>query len=201
MGSRRLNGLKFILLCGFFLAGAAVPPACANLVINLFAVNTSETGAKEIEVKHYLPAELDAEDILDAGPLKIEYDVDKRLYYASGKFLFNAKESRVFKIRVKDVWRISASEIDVLRVQLERNLEMLKDHEHYGYALQMRDQLNAQMDYILGQQARYSENIDRRIEEYRAYVGMLNEIRDNVYSLDFLKHLSLIHISEPTRPY
>lgn len=158
----------------------------ADLTINLVAVNAAEDKVKEIEVKYYLPKELEPEDVVDAGTLKLEYDVDKGAYMVRSMVQFQPKESKTFKIKVHDIWFIAQEEIDVLRKQLEENLELLKKKDTYDLAMRARDKLNQQLDFILAQQQNYSQNIERRIEEYRAYLGMLNEVRSNIYNLDYL---------------
>lgn len=187
------NKIRLFLWTGCVCAWLLLPAlglAAGELNINLIAVNASQTDPKEIEVKYYLPKELEPQDVLDTGVLKMEYDVDKGSYYVHGMVPFQPKESKTFKIKVKDVWFISQEEIDVLRKQLSENLELLKKKENYDYALRASDKLNQQMDFILGQQQHYSDNIERRIEEYRAYIGMLGDVRNNVYNLDYLANES-----------
>ncbi len=162
----------------------------AQLSINFVAVNPSETQTREIDIDYFLPPELEPDDILETGPLKLEFDVDKNAMYARGKISFGPKESKTFKIRVKDVWKIEPSEVDMLKTQLDITLDALKDDPSYESATYVRDRLYAKMDYILKRQEEFTGNIDRRIEEYRANITTLNEIRDNVYSVDFLKYES-----------
>lgn len=172
--------LLLSLMCLIF-----VPPSFADLTINLVAVNGSEE-VKEMEIKSYLPKELEPSDILDAGLLTVQYDVEKGAYYVSGKMTFQPKESKTFKVKVTDVWRITTEEIGVLKSQLEDNLKLLEKKEDYGSALVARDKLMSQLDYILGQQDTYSQDIERRVEQYRAYADQLKQVRNNIFSLDYL---------------
>lgn len=162
----------------------------AQLAINFIAVNASETRSKDIEVKYYLPPELEPDDVLDTGELKLEYDVDKGAYYAYKLMTFKPKESKTFKVKVKDIWRISKDEIDVLKGQLNENLALLEGKESYSFAQKARDKLVQQLDFILAQQENYSDNIERRIEEYRAYRAAIENIRNSAYDLDYLQHES-----------
>ncbi len=164
--------------------------AYAQVAIRFIAVNASETDSKEIDVKYYLPDELQPEDIVSTGDLDVDYDVDKGLYFVSKKMQFNAKESKTFKVVVRDVWRITEEEINVLKNQVEENLKLLEGSENYDYAVKARDQMIKDIDFIYGQQESYSDNIDRRIEEYRAYKAALEKIRNNAYDLDYLEHES-----------
>jgi len=175
-----------IMLCVFILDHAAAAWAARTLNINFIAVNATDQ-AKAMEIKQYMPAELTAEDIMESGDLKVEYDPDKKIFFVSGKFDFQPKESRTFKVQVKDVWNIQQEEVDLLKRQLDNNIETLRDHESYGAAQEARDEMYQQLDFIMAQQQNYSQNIERRIEEYRAYRNTLENVRNNIYSMDYLK--------------
>jgi len=175
-----------MIIGSLFLCAVLCVPAFADLIINLVAVNPSDE-AKTITVTQKLPQELDLSDILDSGPLKIKFDVNKNFLYAYEDIDFSPKESRTFQIRVNDVWMIDPVEIENLKTQLDITLEILKDDENYQSALYVRDQLIEKMDFILKRQEEFSGNIGRRIEEYRANVKLLQTIRNEIYSQDFLK--------------
>ena len=162
----------------------------AQVAIHFIAVNASETAAKEIDVKYYLPEELQPEDILNTGELDLDYDVDKGQYLVYKKMKFGIKESRTLKVLVRDVWRIEEEEINVLKNQVNENLKLLEGSENYQYAVKAREQMLQEIDYIYNQQKNYSDNIDRRIEEYRAFKAALETIRNNAYDLDYLEHES-----------
>jgi len=185
---------KFFIFL-FVIAGVLVraPAASAQtpLTINLVAVNAKDE-AKQTDVKYYLPRELTPADILDPGELKVDYDVDKAQYFVYGTFSFKAKESRTFKVRVKDVWRVTDQEIDVMKTQLNENFSFIdKNTKNYDEILAAKNKISDQLDFILAQQKTYSKDIGRRIEEYRAYKKMLDQVRTNAYNLDFLKEEGL----------
>jgi len=169
-----------------FIFLASSPASSKDMTINLIAVNATEN-EKKIDVKQFLPKELEPDDIKDTGVLKMDYDVDKGLYYVHEEFTFEPKESKKFSIKVKDVWVIPEDEVDLLRKQLEKNVESLSKHESYGSAKSTAERLNIQLDSVINKQKSYSENIERRIEEYRANLLVLEKLRNSIYNLDFLK--------------
>lgn len=184
----RLSVLRYAALVGLAVVCPLLCPSgvFAQLNMKLVAVNpTDET--KEIEVKQYMPKELELEDILETGDLQIEYDVNKGAYYAYGNVSFAPKESRTFNIKVNDVWQILPEEIDILKKQLENNLEMVEDPETRSDAESAKQLIDEELDAILAQQAQYSENIGRRIEQYRANAARLEQVRDQAYNLSFLE--------------
>lgn len=160
----------------------------ANVNINLVVVNPSEKKTKDTPIQYYLPQELRADDILNTSGLELDYDVDYGAYYVHGTADLDAKESRTIKIEVKDVWRINPEEISILKDQIENNVAMLEGKDYYEAAVMLNEAMVRKLDYILAQQNNYSDNIERRIEEYRAHVDTLREIRDNAFSLDYFRN-------------
>lgn len=186
------NKTFFLIILWFFILNyglLALAAGKGTLSINFIGVNASDQG-QELEINQTLPRELEPSDVLETGDLKLQYDLDKKVYFITGKIQFQPKESKTFKIKVNDVWYIQAEEIDVLKQQLDQNVETLKDQESYAAAQEARDEMDRQIDYIFAQQNSYSDNIERRIEEYRAYRQTLEQIRNNIYSMDFLKYES-----------
>jgi len=184
----------FFLSPIFLLSFVGILSLCPSLVsaqvpltINLVAVNASEE-VKSVNVRQLLPRELSREDILDTGPLKLDYDVDQGAYFVYGNIEFQPKESKTFKVAVKDVWTIDQEEIDLLKLQLEENLTLMKNKENYEFAVIAKEKLATQLDFIIAQQTSYSQNIERRIEEYRSYTSTLDDIRAKAFSLDFFQH-------------
>jgi len=177
----------FISAVVFWALLFVIQPVFAQLTINLVAVNADEEEEKEIEIRYELPEELEPEDILDTGPLEVDYDVNKERYLVKGQVSFKPKESKTFKIKVNDVWHFKSEEMDNLKTQLDSNLKMLEKHENYPAAKRARNLMIEQLDQIFSMQTQYSQNIERRIEEYRSHRKMLEEIRNNIYSMDFLK--------------
>lgn len=161
-----------------------------ELTINFIAVNASENESKEIEVKEYLPKELRMEDIVDPGELELDFDVEKDVLYVTGNLKFGPKESRTFKIKVKDVWKIPAEEVGLLKTQLDTSLKTLEGTAEFSSAGFVRDEIHRKLDYILKKQDEFKGDTGRRIEEYRSSLRELNSIRDKVYSMDFLRYES-----------
>jgi len=160
----------------------------ANMNINLVVVNPSEEATKAAPIKYYLPQELRAEDILNTNGLALDYDVDQGSYYVSGTTDLQPKESKTIKIEVKDVWRINVEEINILKDQIESNVALTEGKDYYEAAVTLKEAMLRKLDYILAQQNNYSDNVERRIEEYRAYVDSLREIHDNAFSLDYFRN-------------
>ncbi len=160
--------------------------AHADIYINLLAVNALET-PKDTPVKYYLPKELDPQDIVDPGGLVLDYDINKAAYYLHGNVSLGSKETKTIKVKVKDVWRIPQEEIDILKAQIKENVDLLDRTDYADASKILGDDMISKLDYIVKQQTQYSDNIERRIEEYRAYLGQLEEIRTNAFSTEYFR--------------
>src|SRR3989338_3758301 len=125
----RINVFKISVLLSAVVLNVFLPAAFAStLAINFIAVNASDE-TRKVPVRYNLPKELAADDVVDPGPLSIDYDVDRGLYYAFAEIDFGPKESKTFKLVVKDVWYIEATEIEILKKQVEANLFLVKDEQ------------------------------------------------------------------------
>ena len=183
----RINVFKISVLMSAIVLNVFLPAAfAATLSINFIAVNASAEPRK-VPVRYNLPKELAAADVVDSGPLTIDYDVDRGMYYAFAEIDFGPKESKAFKLVVNDVWYIETGEIEILKKQVDANLLLVQDQQKKEAAAMARDQLAAQLDYILSKQASLSQDIERRIDEYRAYKDTLENIRNKAFSLDYLE--------------
>src|SRR3989338_1685649 len=94
----RINILKVLVLISAIVLNVSLSTAVAatTLSINFIAVNASDESQK-VPVRYNLPKELSADDVIDAGPLKIDYDVDRGMYFAYAEVEFGPKESKTFK--------------------------------------------------------------------------------------------------------
>ena len=173
----------FLFLLMFFYVFSA--EAAVN--INIVAANASATENKKSPIKYYLPKELAPEDVISTGGLNLDYDIDQSSYYLYGSIELAPKESKTIKVEVQDVWRISADEVDILKKQIDDNISLLAKTPYLESSQILRDNMVRKLDYILAQQNNYSDNIERRIEEYRAYLKDINEIRRNAFTSEYFK--------------
>lgn len=168
-----------------------------NLYINLVAVNGAEI-AKDTPIKYYLPTELKVEDVINTGGLKLEFDIEKSQYYVAGSSTLQPKESKTFKLEVRDVWKIDTNAIDILKEQMEKNLVLLENTPSYDSAVIMRNGMIEKLEYILKRQEQFASDIERRIEEYRANLDALAEIKENAFNLEYLRSGSVSGEKEGT---
>lgn len=188
-----MTNLKKIFQCRFLMIACfaifffgMTEAAFAQIAIKLVAINPSDTN-KTIPVKFFLPKELKPEDIIDIGGFKMDYDVERGAYYIQDDISFQAKESKTFKVMVKDVWKILPQEIDLLKKQLGESLALLEKTSTYDMARQKHDHVLQRIDFIYNKQANYPNDAGRRIEEYRADLRELDQLRRDVFAIDYLE--------------
>ena len=182
---RRLIVSVLVLLLLFINMGVLPHVAFASMYINLVAVNASSDKTRELPLEYYLPKELKPDDILDAAGLSVDYDIDKGQYYVHGMLTMGPKESRTLRVEVRDVWRITPEEIDVIKKEIDQNLKRIEDTEYYDRGVALRQEMLTKLDYIIKQQEEFSGYVERRIEEYRAHVDVINEIRNTTFSIEY----------------
>src|SRR5271165_2292366 len=109
--------------------------AFADVYINVMAVNGTDA-AKTSSIKFDLPGELTAEDILDTSGLQMDYSVDDANYFVYGDVSLKPRESKTFRIHVKDKWMVSPDQVTDLKKQIEEGYDKLgKTHDEAKAAI------------------------------------------------------------------
>jgi len=158
----------------------------ADIIINLLLVNGTET-VQEKEFKSHLPKELKAEDILDTAGLDLEYDVNAGAYVVSGNIRLESKESQTIRVRVKDVWLFNEEVIEDIQGQIDASFNRVVDTEYGKVGEIKRESLLQRLDYIRQEQERYADDVEKRIDRYRTYIGEIGEIRRSAVSVKYWK--------------
>ncbi len=158
--------------------------AFASIYINLVAANASPDKVRELPFKYFLPRELKPDDILDTAGLQIDYDIDQKSYFVYGTLTMQPQESRVLKIEVRDVWKVTDEEISRLKKEVDDHLVRTQNTPYHDRASVLKQDINRKLDYIVEQQENYSGNVERRIEEYRAYTEVIAQVRKDIFSIE-----------------
>ncbi|VAX36609.1 hypothetical protein MNBD_UNCLBAC01-365 [hydrothermal vent metagenome] len=156
----------------------------ADLNINVLAVNATEK-QKEKDIVSLLPSELTIDDVLDTDGLSLDYDVDQGAYYVYGKVVLAAKETKTYKVRIRDVWRVDQEKVKQIKEQIDGSLELIENTEYYETGKIKKESLLQRLDHVVGQQERFVDNIERRINSFRIYANELNQIRRKAVSVNY----------------
>lgn len=178
--SLRITGLLLCLL----LIGLFPVRAFADLYVTILAVNGTDE-EKQKEVSQPLPKEVTAEDVIDTAGLQLDYDVSEGNYYVHGEVTLKPKETRKFRIRVRDLWQVNQTEIDEIKLQIDQSLSRVEGTEYYDTGLIRKNSLVQRLDFMVDQQAEFADNVGKRVDRYRAYEQELKEIRDDSLSVNY----------------
>src|SRR5258708_275195 len=135
---------KNIVLTAIILSLGMTMQAHADIYINVVAVNGTDV-PKTSSIKFDLPGELTAEDILDTNRLQLDYNVDDGDYFVFGDVAFKPKETKTFRIHVKDRWMITPDAAADLKKQVEGGYETLGKPHDASNALVLKDRLNSKI--------------------------------------------------------
>jgi hypothetical protein len=179
----RNNILKTFLIM-FILSLGILSTAHADLYINVMAVNGADA-PKTSSIKFNLPGELTAEDVLDTNGLQMDYSVDDGDYYVYGDVTLKPKESKVFRIHIKDRWTVTPEQVADLKKQIDQGYETLgKPHDPQKAEI-LKQRLETKIDYIINLQSTNADSIDKRIDDYRVYSKEMKRIQNSAIDRDY----------------
>ncbi len=154
-----------------------------SIVLNIMVINPPDT-ARTVEVKEYLPKEIREEHIIEIEDgLELGYDSALDTYFVSGKAELKAGERKVFKVRAKDVFKISEEEISALKTQAETLMEPLKGTGYFAHASILKSEIDANLDSISRTQVEGPSNIEKKISVYQKNQNDLQKAKGNIEAL------------------
>ena len=178
--------IVLIFLCTM-VYGLWTNQAEASIVLKATVVNPSTTKTQTAILKAYLPKETSPEDIVDLGDLKIDYDIARGLYYVYKECELGPGESIMRSVELKDVWVISAAEIDALTGQAREIVEKLKKSVYFDTAVSLQKDIETKSGEILTRQDRVVNALPQtHIAVYRENVETLDSIKTSLARLDDL---------------
>lgn len=160
---------------------------CENVVMNVVATNSSDEPKQKMPIRQDLPKEIKKEDIVDAGGMDILYDEEKTNFYLYAETDLNAKESKNYKIVLKDVWHITAEQTDFLKNQAEQRLKSLEGTPEYENAKLFAEKIDENLEKIKNQQETQKSDVGARIDSFRVNTQFMSSIRQQVALVDDFK--------------
>lgn len=173
-----------ILILGIIFYMIMVPFALADVYINVMAVNGAEV-KKETPVKFNLPGDITAGDILDTNGLQLEYNANDANYVVSGNVTLDPKASKTFRIRIRDVWKMSPEETEKIKNQITKGFEEIGKQNEPANSEQLKDQLLKRLDQVVEQQNIKADTIEKRIDASRSYRKEMQRIQDEALAVDY----------------
>jgi len=177
--------LVFAILVSFALGGPAHAMDEDPVTLKVVAVNPSEDKTQQIPVRIDLPQEITPKDVLDVGEMKLEYDDERKVYFVSKEAIQLApKETKVFEVRVRDVWFISKVQLDSLRSQADSLAKRLEKTEHAAIAQEIVGSVQTRLEDIATVQGDETLSRKSKIGAYRLNLQTIAQIKEDLSRLE-----------------
>lgn len=157
-----------------------------SVVLKMVAANPSET-KQTIDFRAALPREIKPEDVINkSDDLRLEFDAENDLWFASASVELASKESETKFVEVRDIWKISDEEIESLRRESEDLSKPLEKTGFYAQSVTIQNDISARLDKIKVVQSQDSITPEEHILNYRENKIEIETIKKNIESLKSL---------------
>lgn len=160
-----------------------------SIVMKILVVNPSKDRSQTVPIKSYLPKEIKEGDVLDKGDFKLDYDIQRGLYYIFKDVELKPTESAAYVVELRDVWIFSNNDLDLLKKQAEQLTERLAETDYFEEATSLKDRIERLIDEILRKQE-VAEAIDvlpqRHIAVYRENTEAIKFVKADLSTLEKL---------------
>jgi len=182
---RRWIILIVLCLLWTFAWGLWTDQAQANIILKTMVINPSRTQTQDAVLKAYLPKEVSPEDVVGLGDLKIDYDIEKGLYYVFKKIELAPGESASRSVEIKDIWVISKAELEALTGEAKNIIEKLRKTVYFDAAIVLQKDIEEKADQVLVKQEQAMEALPQtHIAVYRDNVETFDLMKDKLTKLD-----------------
>jgi hypothetical protein len=183
MKANNPNIVRVLVLAVLLVAGWA-QRSSADIIINVLAINGAGE-KRETPIRFVLPPDLKAEDIADTDGLTLQYDVNEGAYVAQGSVSLDPKATKAFRIKVRDVWRVTPQDVEAIKKQVDEAYDKLGRVGDQEKTDRLRRQLLDRLDFLVAQQTANTDTVEKRIDAYRIYEDRLNDIKRDALSVDY----------------
>ena len=165
-----------------------------SIKLRVVAVNPSKAKPQKVPIKIYLPKEVIPDDIIEMKDLKVAYDSSKSLYYAynDGAEL-QPQETRVFEVRLEDVWKVPKEETSKIKIQTDLVLKRLEKTEHAADAKAIVDSIDRRLKEVVTKQEDEMVSREDHIGVYRTNLVVMDGVKQDIAMLEKM----LVHSGGP----
>ena len=182
--SRQLiRGLFFLAAVCLLFSGRQ---ASADIKLKMIVVNPSDTEARTVPAKSYLPKGVTPEDITDRGNFEVSYDFEKSLYYIYQEVKINPKEAVTLEVAMRDIWIIPDRDIKALKDHTVKIIGLLRNTEYYKQAKMLADNITIRIDKISEIQNEPEPDTEQKISDYETNFAVLTEVKKDIGILEDL---------------
>jgi diguanylate cyclase (GGDEF)-like protein len=155
-----------------------------GVLLSVGTENPSATEGQTVAVKYYLAEDVRANDVLDAGGLKVGFDFEKSLYYVfKDEVYLEPDEKKTFEIRLKNKWFIDKFSLLTLKVHADDMVMALRGREEFETARRMDEKIQAAIDGLLEREG-HSGFTEEFIASFQKDKETLEGIREDVKKME-----------------
>ena len=158
-----------ILLIAVVLALSAGRSLAGSVLLRIDATNPGKAASKVL-VRSVLPQGIGPADILDTAGLAVGYDVPSSVYYVHAEVPLEAEETRHFDVKLRDIWVIPQTELDLLEQHAGSLAGDLKTTGDAAEHRRMADDVIAAVQNVRGAQATNSIERTTVLEHIAVYM-------------------------------
>ena len=157
--------------------------ASADVYINKLVVNGTEN-VKETDVNFPLPGDLNSGDILDTSGLDLTYNVNDSNYFVHGKVVLQPKESKTFRIRVRDIWKLDPQKVEDIKKEIEQGYDQIGKQKDQQQGELLKKHLIEKLNFVQDQGSK-ADSVEKRMDAYRTYSKELKRIEHSALAVDY----------------
>lgn len=188
--TNKMRRLAVGLFAGVLMGAAPFAWAAVErepVTLSVVAINPSDKESKVTTVKIELPTEITPKEVLDKGELEVEFNEEKGSYYLYKESVALApKETRVFEVRVKDVWFVPQDQLDSLKSYTKMLMVRLEKSDYAATAKPLSESILKRLDEIGSVQDDESLSRKSRIGAYRRHLEMIVTIKEDLARMEKL---------------
>jgi hypothetical protein len=174
------------------LSGEAEPGEKDETVVLTIYANNPRDERRTLPVRFDLPREVIPQHIEELGGMEIRHDAAKDIFYLSSASIFAPNETKVFQVKIKNIWKISESEINGY---VEEALEVYSKFAGLPAeptATILLESIKKNASTIIETQ-KAAESVRDRVSVFRANQKLLRDIKDD---LEKMKSLTIPEIDK-----
>jgi len=176
--------IALLLLVSWHLATGDL--SYASVKLKMIVANPSDTEARTIPVRSYLPKGVKPEDIINKGNFQVNYDFELSLYYIYQEVLLQPKESITLELVMKDIWIVADEEIRAVKDHVNKIMNILQPTPYYNQAKPLADNIIERLDKIAATQESIGMSTEEKLSKYDTNVTLLKEAKKDLSVLEDL---------------
>lgn len=174
-----------LLVFGFW-SLACCSVAHASIILRIMGVNPNEKISQTVELKAYLPEEVEPGDIIEKDDLEVIYDTQKGAYYVYGEYLLKPEQSILREIEIKDIWVIPTDELEGMRLDAVGTADLMENTQFSERANFLEEGISRKLDDITRRQEVVAVDPQKHISVYRRNMDMMESVKTDLILLKSL---------------